>query len=162
MTRQVHTSRAQQARTATPIHEDSELLLDDVGPLPDIAPRPGYAQRWIGTSAKRLMTASRRGWLPRDPSTVSKSMQMMTIQHEGLGGVIGTHDLVLMERPEEIQRRVEHINRQKVRNLEIAVSQSLGREHERLREEGSGIRPGRFESQARVERGAMPIAQDED
>ena len=161
----VRTTRAQAARNQTPVHDahdDDDLLLDDIGPLPEIPPRAGFQQRWFSTDRRRQLTAARRGWLPRSPSTVAKHFQNMTVQHEGMGGVIATHDLVLMERREEIHSRVVAHNRQKVRNLEIAVSQTLGREHQSLKDEGPGFYPNQLESTARVERGHMPVATDED
>ena len=166
----VHESREQQAREDQVVHNvhDDVILLEDVGPLPDIKPRPGYVQRWVsvggstGLNRRNIVRKAQGGWTPRDPSTVSKAMQMMTVQHESLGGVIGTHDMVLMERPEEIQRKARAINHQKIRSLTTSANQNLFREHERLRTEGPGFMPLPMESTAKVEVGRIPVAPDED
>lgn len=163
-----HVSRSQDSRSVTPLHEDQPVFLEDAGPLPNIPPRPGYSQRWIatqnasGANGRNISRAYQRGWAPRMADTVPKAFQSMTVNREGMGGVIGTHDMVLFERPEEITKQVEKLNREKVKNLEMAVSQSMYREHENLREESRGFVPGRFESQSRIERGRMPISADED
>ena len=164
----IHTSRAQDSRSVTPLHEDQPVFLEDFGPLPNVPPRPGYTQRWIatqsasGVNGRNISRAYQRGWVPRMADTVPKAFQSMVVQREGMGGVIGTHDMVLFERSEKITNQVEKLNRDKVKNLELAVSQSMYREHEKLREESRGFAPGRFESQSRVERGRMPISADED
>lgn len=144
-----------------PVHGDTFEDWEDGGPLPNIPPRPGMDQRWIAATPKRLMRASRNGYAPRSPDTVAKYLQMMTVQREGMGGVIGTHDMVLMERPEEVSARKRQSVRRRTSELEYAVSNSLFREHERLRQEGEGFVPRRMEVHTEVERGRMQIAPDD-
>lgn len=142
------------------------LLLDDSGPLPNIPARPGYAQRWVRVAlkndadARNVSLMSRRGWTPRQADTVEKSYQYMLTQHQGLGGTIGTHDLVLMERPIEIQKRAEQIEREKVRNLEIAIKRNLFREHSNMGGTNAGFTAPTDESRSRVIRGEPRIASD--
>jgi len=82
------------------------LALDDDGPVPqDIEPREGYENHWIrikngsAPDARNMMDAERKGWQPVDPQMLGRSYSHMLVQSAEFGGVIGTHDLVLMERP---------------------------------------------------------------
>lgn len=160
-TRNTRTSREQDAREFNPIHGDDGFSWEDTGPLPEIPARPGFSQRWIQLTPKRLMRASQMGYVPRPPDTVAKAFQVLTVQREGLGGVIGTHDMVLMEVPEEMAIRRREAVRRRTRELEKAVSNSLFREHERLRREGDGFVPHRMQAQAEIERGRLPVVPDD-
>lgn len=159
-------SREQEARDATPIHVDDSILLEDSDVLPKIPPRQGYAQRWVRVArgaeadARNLSLRARRGWLPRAAETVSKDLQYMTLQRQGMGGVIGTHDLVLMERPIEIQRRAEALERNKRRELERAVKTNLFNEHNNLGGASSGFSAPSVVHDSRVERGTPRVAED--
>lgn len=163
-----HTSRAQATRAETPVHDDDPVFLEETGPLPEIPPRPGYTQRWIavrnsqGPNTRRLMRAYQRGWRPRPPDSVGKAYQMLTVEHEGLGGVISTGNMALFERSEAITQKARAIVRERTRALERAIGHNLFAEHERLRRDGdTGFVPRRPELESRVERGQMRIAPDE-
>lgn len=161
-------SRAQNesARDQVRDFDISALEMEETGPLPNIPPRPGYVQRWVRVSirnesdARNLSTRSRRGWLPRAADTVDRAYHHMMSQNETMGGIIGTHDLVLMERPIEIHRRAEQIELKKRRDLELAVKTNLFREHNSIGGSGSGFSAPKDESTAYVERGAPRIADD--
>ena len=141
------------------------IFLDDSGPLPEIPPRPGYVQRWVRTrvrnddDARNLSIRARRGWQPRMADTVDKSYHHMVIQNENMGGIIGTHSLVLMERPMAIHRKAEQIERNKVRDLERAVRGNLFREHQNMGGNSNGMVPHE-ESTANVERGSPRVLDD--
>jgi len=161
-------TREQKSMEADNIHEIDfdPLAFEDTGPLPQIPARQGYVQRWVrmafgnSADARNLSTRTRRGWQPRPADTVDKAYQYMTVNNESMGGIIGTHDLVLMERPMAIHRKAEQIERDKRRNLEMAVKSNLFREHNNIGGSGSGFTAPKDESTAHVERGAPRIADD--
>jgi hypothetical protein len=105
-----------------------------------------------GDDARNLARAAQRGWKPRPPETVPKAYQWLTVKSEGMGGVIGTHDCILMERHEAIQKKAEAIQKQRRRDLETAVKSNLFREHHNIGGASVGMTPN-FESSASVERG---------
>lgn len=157
-------SRDQESRDANPVH-DAPIDFSIQGPLPNIAARPGYAQRWIRVrkgndpDAQNLFAATRRGWTPRSPSTVSKALQFMTVQHEGFGGCIGTPDMVLMERATELNARERELKRQDRRERESAVKKSLFAEFKGAAD--AGFSAPSVENESRVERGRAPAIQDD-
>lgn len=126
-----HKSRTQETRDAEGIHDETPILFEESGPLPNIPPRPGYAQRWVrvatkeGADPQNIARMSQRGWTPRPADTVPKAIQVYTVQKEGMGGVIGTHDCILMERHEDMNRRASEANKQRRRELERAVKGNL-------------------------------------
>ena len=162
------TSSRDQENRDSDSREASEFdpsVLDDLGPLPDIPARVGYAQRWVRVmigkenDARNLAMRSRRGWKPRQANTVSTSMQYMTENRAEFGDVIGTHDCILMERPIEIQKKVENHERAKVAEQTRAVKHNLFREHQNLGGVQTGFDP-RDESQSRVIKGAPQVMED--
>ncbi len=164
MTENVHVSREQDSRDA---FDFDAVAAEEEGPLPDIPAREGFVQRWVRVSvkdkddARNLSIRARKGWLPRQTNTVDQGYQYMLSNHQGLGGIIGTHDLVLMERPVEIHRKFEELERKKRENLELAVKSNLFREHKSLGGTDTGFNAPVDESKARVIRGGPPrIAED--
>lgn len=163
----VHQTRNQESREAEPIHDDP-IDFANSGPLPNIPARPGYVQRWIrvqsGTTpdARNAYAAKIRGWTPRSPGTVSKALQELLVQREGSGGVIGTHDLVLMERPEELNLRETQAKRRDRRELERGVKNNLFSEYKSMGGAGAGFTaPDDSGSSAKVETGRRPTIQDD-
>lgn len=124
-------SRVQTNRDAESIHDAPEILFEESGPLPQIPPRAGYSQRWVrvatkeGDDARNIARMSQRGWRPRNPETVPASLQMFAVKREGLGGVIGTHDCILMERHQDISAKEADHNRGMRRDLERAVKGNI-------------------------------------
>lgn len=161
-----HETRNQANRDANPVH-DEPVNFEPQGPLPDIEPRPGYAQRWVrarkGTEpdAQNLFAAHRRGWVPRSPDSVPKALQFLTVQREGFGGVIGTHDTVLMERPNELNAREAQMKRRDRREREQAVKNNLFSEYRNMGGANTGFSAPDVENSARVERGRAPSIQDD-
>jgi len=162
----VHTSRDQETRDSIPIHMDS-ISFEDEGPLPDIPARAGYAQRWVRVKkgrdedARNIYNSTRKGWLPRAVETVSKALQGLTVQREGFGGVIGSHDMVLMERHEGIDKASADHKKQARRNLTTAVKENLFSEHRSLGGSNTGLGSPGFEDRAQVERGRRVSVADD-
>ena len=161
-----HVSRNQESRDATTIHDDA-ISFEDSGPLPDIQARPGFTQRWIrikkgaDDDSRNMYNATRKGWAPRAADTVSKSLQFLVVQRAGLGGVIGTHDMVLMERHEEIQKQAARHNKDARRSLEKAVKNNLFSEHKSLGGSNTGFSAPDMESSSSVERGRRATIADD-
>lgn len=161
-----HKSRSQSTRDAQSVHEEMPILFEETGPLPDIPARPGYVQRWIRVQrgreadSRNIYKAARKGWEPRKADTVPKSMQWLMVRHEGMGGVIGTHDLVLMERPVDLESRAAAHKKQQRDNLERAVKSNLFSEHRDLGGEATGYTAPEIQSTAQVERGRPMVADD--
>ncbi|RJQ53484.1 MAG: hypothetical protein C4521_07500 [Actinobacteria bacterium] len=149
------------------VHDDDLVNFEPTGPLPDIEARPGFAQRWVRTrkgndaDAHNLFAAARRGWAPRSPSSVPKALQWLTVQREGLGGCIGTHDMVLMERPNELNAREADVKRRDRRERERAVKNNLFSEYKGIGGARSGMTAPDVENSSRVERGRAPAIQDD-
>lgn len=162
----VRTSRDQETREAESVH-DMPIDFEAQGPLPDIPARDGYAQRWVrvrkgkDADAQNLFAAQRRGWTPRSPNTVSKSLQWLTVQREGLGGVVGANDVVLMERPMAINDRERDIKRRERRSIEQAVKNNLFSEYKGMGGAATGFTAPVDESKSSVERGRRPAIQDD-
>lgn len=159
-------SRTQQQRDAQPMHEGRPLTDEEIESalgassiLPDIPPRPGMAQRWVRykrgaeDDPQNLAKMSQRFWTPRDPSTVPKHFQYLVSQREGLGGVIATSDVILMERDERIQARAERIRQDRTNSRTQAVKQTIFSDYEKEIGRNSGFTPPTDLSTARVERG---------
>lgn len=163
----VRVSREQETHDALGVHDadDEPILFEESGPLPTIPSRAGYVQRWVrvatkqGDDARNLARMAQRGWKPRPIDTVPKAYQWLSSKREGLGGVIGTHDCILMERHEGIQQKAEAIQKQRRRDLETAVKTNLFREHKNIGGASAGITPD-YESKATVERGRPRVADD--
>lgn len=164
----VRTSREQTTHEAEGVHDDI-IDFEPQGPLPDISARPGYAQRWVRAvrdgkpDAHNLFAAARRGWLARKPETVPQTLQWLTVQREGIGGCIGTHDMVLMERHSELDAREASVKRRDRRERERAVKNNLFSEYRSIRNAGGGdlVTAPEMENSARVERGRAPVIQDD-
>lgn len=163
------TSRTQEEIKHDVAHIDFDAVtFDDDSILPNIPAREGYEQRWVRvtlgsrTDARNLSTRARGGWTPRPADTVDEAYQFMLVQNDSMGGIIGTHDLVLMERPMALHRKAKQFQRTKVRELEKAVRHNIFREHKKLGGESSGlITNPKEENTAYVERG-VPRVQDDD
>ena len=116
---------------------DVDLSLEETGPVPqDIPPRDGMENMWVRVmdgntpAARNVAMKERQGWLPVDPKTVSGSYsEHLLVQSDKFGGVIGTHDLVLMERPKEIGDRHRALIRrridEKTEAIKIGIKQDL-------------------------------------
>ena len=129
--------------------------------LPHIPARPGYSQYWVRAKyagvpdVRNLLKRQRQGWKPRPPETVPEIFRQLVVNEESLGGVISTHDLILMERPIAIQERRKKRHRERVDQLERAVKQNIFREHAKLGGEEVGITAPQVIDKKRVERGVM-------
>jgi hypothetical protein len=147
--------------------EFDSALFDQEGSLPEIPKREGYEQRWVRvqmggrTDARNLSTRARLGWVPRPADTVGGEYQSMVVQNETMGGIIGTHDCVLMERPMAFHQKAKQIKRQRVHDLETAVRRNIFREHNQLGGADSGFTAPRDESKARLERGVPRVLDDD-
>ena len=141
-------------------------VLEDLGPLPNIQPRNGYAQRWVRVmigkevDARNMATRARRGWRPRQSDTIDPSFRYMTTNREEFGNVIGVSDCVLMERPIEVQRKVEAHERQKVLDMSKAIKHNLFREHSNLGGNQTGFEAPRDESKSQVLKGSPILMED--
>jgi len=165
----VHESRNQTTREVEGIHEEFPVDFEPTGPLPDVQPRPGFVQRWIRVrkggqdDAQNLFAASRKGWTPRRPDTVPKHLQFMVVQREGMGGCVGTHDCVLMERHEAINAREVAYKRSERKARLAAVRGNLFSEARSIDRSGRYVTaPSSEGSERRVERGRMPLIQDDE
>ena len=140
---------------------DESFLFEDTGALPKIKPRPGMAQYWARirrgeeVDARNMLRMKRRGWRPRDAGSVPKAYQGLTVQDESLGGIISTHDLVLMERPMSVQKKVQAHLKQVTDDRTKAVRGNIFRDHRNLGGEASGYSRPEREDRATVERGVL-------
>lgn len=164
MSEKLRLSREQSQRSAEPIH-DEHISFEETGPLPEITPRPGYVQRWVRVGIKNdadsrnIARSMQLGWSPRSPDTVPVALQALTVQRAGMGGVIGVHDMVLMERREEIEQKSRAHELRKAKDQERAVQNNFYSEHKNLGGNANGIIPNsRFDAQ--VERGRPMIKDD--
>ena len=136
-----------------------DMALSGSTGLPEIPARPGMAQRWVRTrrgsedDARNLARMTQRMWHPRDPKTVPEHFKWMTILKEGLGSVVCTDDLILMERDERVQRRAEELQRQRVNTATTAVKRNLFADYDANVGNGSGFSAPIDDSRASVERG---------
>lgn len=165
----VHDSRNQTTREVEGVHEEFPVDFEPAGPLPQIAARPGFVQRWVRVrkggqdDAQNVFAASRKGWTPRRPDTVPKHLQFMVVQREGIGGCIGTHDCVLMERHEAINAREVAYKRNERKARIAAVRGNLFSEARSIDSSGRYVTAPSSEGSARtVERGRMPVIQDDE
>jgi len=160
-------SRDQQTREAQGVEIDDSFLFEESGPLPNIPARPGYAQRWgrvkyrNENDGRNILRLQQRGWKPRPADTVPVKYQGLTVQNASLGGVIGTDDSVLMERPIELQARVEAHQRHEVDSREQAVKRNVFRDYQAAGGADTGFTQPVHERSEKVERG-VPVLLDDD
>jgi len=166
-TRQPRQTREQSTHEAQDVEFDDSFLFEDSGPLPDIPARPGYAQRWGRVKirneqdGRNLMRLQQRGWKPRPADSVPAAFQGFTVRNASLGGVIGTDDLVLMERPQKLQERVIAHQKQEVDAREKAVKRNIFRDYQDVGGADTGFTRPKHENSAKVERGVPVLLDDE-
>lgn len=161
----VRPTREQETREADPVHEIDPLMFEDNGPLPQVPEREGYTRRWIritkGMSndpdARNIVRATQRGWAPVDPKTLPRALQWLTVQNQTLGSVCGTHDLILMERRNEIQQYVVERKREEIRKRTSAIKRSVFSDYQDLGGRDTGFTSPQDESRMQVERGRKPV-----
>ena len=98
--------------------------------LPNIDAREGYSQRWVRTKIRgeddtgvgRMMTL---GWRPRAADSIPKDIFVPKTNMGEYGNVIGTHDSILMEIPQEVFYQMQNYKRSKVDDLESSVKTVL-------------------------------------
>ena len=173
-TRTTRVSRAQDERNAQPMHEGRPLSDEEIeaalgadSVLPAIPPREGMSQRWVRyrrgneDDTQNLAKMTRRLWAPRDPATVPKHFQWLVTQREGMGGVIATADVILMERDERIQRRAEQILHDRTNNKTRAVKNNLFSTYKGEIGSDSGFEAPGYSVKSWVERG-VPVESPSD
>jgi hypothetical protein len=129
-------TRAQTSREAEVIHEPSGN--DDWVPkmmtnAPD--PRPGYVQRWVRTSilgtedVSNFMKKKNEGWSPRSADTIPNGFFAPTIDHARYGNVISNGDMILMERPTQVNERqkafIDTLTSNQTSGIEKYLSQAM-------------------------------------
>lgn len=134
--RNTRTTRAQETHEAEDIHEEYPEVWEDPSILTAPDPRPGYAQRWVRTKLngnddqRNLIKKLNQYWRPRAADTVPKGMFAPTINHGEYGNVVGTHDMLLMERPLRVHQAQAASVKEDTRNLEQVVRRNLGKTYE--------------------------------
>lgn len=159
-------SRTQESREAEPIHEPYDDAWEPQGLLDTslIPPRDGMCQRWVRTKIlgdddpNNVGRALNQGYRPRMADTVPKGAFVSTIQHEQYGSVIGMHDMMLMERPEHLDKLAAKRQRVATDSLQKAVDENMFRVHE----PGQGVTAPRRSLKTQVVRGRQPRAQSDD
>ena len=160
---QKRTSRAQETRESEPVHEANVDNWDQPGLL--IAPeaRVGFAQRWVRTmlggkdDQGNLIRKLNQGWRPRQADTVPKGYAAPTTKHGEYGNVVGTHDMLLMERPSEMNQKYVDRIKEDTRNLERSVKRTLGQVHQ----PGSGLTSPSIEENRQISTGRPVTVADD-
>lgn len=166
-TRRRHSTRAtRDTQISTDVEFDDSFLFEDPGTLPNIPPRAGYVQYWArvnrgnAADARNALTKKRRGWRPRPADTIPAAFQDLLIDNDTGSGLISTHDLVLMERPQQLQDKVNQHKRNVIDERERAVKQNVFREHQNIGGAATGLTAPEVEDRAKVERGANVLLDD--
>jgi len=159
-------SRARESREGDVVHEPYDDVWIPGGLLDtkDLPPRPGFAQRWVRTKlgaaddAKNVMKRMNQGFRPRKADTVPRGTYVPTVNSRQFGDIIGMDGIILMERPEHLQKRHAAHNRAMAARQEEAVSQML----HRAQEPGKGFGPVRVDTRSEVSTGhrPAPVADD--
>jgi hypothetical protein len=159
-------SRTRESREGDPIHEHYDDVWLPTGSLDtkNLPPRPGFAQRWVRTKlgalddAKNVMKRQNQGFRPRKADTVPKGVYVATINSRQYGDIIGQDGIILMERPDHLEKRHAAHNRAMAARQEEAVSQML----HRAQEPGKGFGPVRVDTRSEVSTGhrPAPVADD--
>lgn len=161
------TSRDQETKENNPVHENTEYSFDDEGPLPNVEPRPGYTQRWVRISLKgsndrnNIYKAMRAGWKPREASTLGAIDKFLTSVVDGLGDVISAHDLVLMERHEDITAKEKAAHVKRYQDKERAIKKNLVDETIGGAGYTAGMAAPNHRTEQSVERGRSPLVADD-
>lgn len=98
----------------------------DTTVLPDIPERPGLKQRWVRVMLEgkpdvaNISKRSIAGWKPR-PASTAPGYEAYQIGDGEYAGYIGYNDMVLMERPKELQDQKEEIERRKTNAVEMSI-----------------------------------------
>lgn len=158
-------ARVQETRDAEVIHEQYS---DDWEPASmlstkDIPARPGYVQRWVRTSLKGVDDQSNvfakiaQRWQPRPASSVEKGKFIPTVRFQD-ADIIGFNGMILMERPEELNRRHAEFNKQQALNLVKAEESNLYKVHDKNSKKYV-TRP-EYRNETRTETGRIPDIDD--
>lgn len=158
------TTRTQEKRAAEPVHEYHGGFNEDGTLLDAPESRPGFVQRWVRTKLEghddpgNLVRRLNQGWRPRSADTIPKGFFAPTISHGEYGNVIGTHDMLLMERPEDLHQKYTDKVKEDTKNLERAVKANLGQTHNPNQQ---GFTRPQMETQTSVTKGRpAPVADD--
>jgi hypothetical protein len=152
---QQRASRAQETRESEELHEEYADNWDQPGLLNAPEARPGFAQRWVRTKLGgtddqgNLIRKLNQGWRPRQADTVPKGYAAPTTSYGDYGNVVGTHDMLLMERPSELNDKYVNRIKEDTRNLEHSVKRTLGQVHK----PGSGLTSPSIEENRQVSTG---------
>lgn len=128
----------------------------------DIPARPGYVQRWVRTSLKgsddqsNVFAKIGQRWQPRPASSVPKGKFVPTVKFQD-ADIIGFQGMILMERPEEINRKHREFNKQQAHNLVRAEESNLYKVHDKGNRYAT--RP-EYQNESRVETGRNPDIDD--
>ena len=113
------------------IHKDLPNIVGNVGPLPELDPREGMAQRGIRSKVNgeddhaNLSKAFNQHWRRRSPDTIPKNVSAPTIYVEVIGNAIGLSGMILMERPIEIHNAYKAKVQDRTDTQKRAVDESL-------------------------------------
>ena len=154
-------SRTQNDRPETLHTDKNDILWQEGSNLPFIQPRAGMVQRWIRTKVNgsdddsNIYKKGNQGWEPRKYSTVPEGQRLPKVKFEG-AEIIGMHNMVLMERSEELHQRYHDMRRSDILRQEQAIANDVMK----FRGEETGQRQSGINSQ--VHTGRQPnIASDD-
>lgn len=161
-------SRTQQQRpTGESIHEEIPISFEEEGNLPKVPAKEGVVYRWIRVEIRseddrrNVYNAMRKGWTPVPADSLPPSLQWLATNREGLGNVVGTHDMVLMERAENIDAQENKLKQQKRKSHMASVKENMFNAHRDIGGRDSGFTEPVLESASSVEKGSpVRIQQD--
>lgn len=156
-------SRAQESRDAEQVREEHNDNWSQPGLLNAPEARPGFVQRWVRTKLGgnddqgNLIRKLNQGWRPRQAGSIPKGYAAPTTSYGDYGNVVGTHDMLLMERPVEIHQKYADSVKESTRNQERAVKANLNQVHK----PGDGVTSPELNVQRHVSTG-RPVTVAED
>lgn len=133
------TTRTEELQENNALHAQRKAIRSQRGmKLPYVIPRPGYVQRWVRTQLdgkhddSNIFAKKQEGWEARKANTLKEGDFLPTTEHGTKGNnhpemVVGTHNMILMERPQAIHDEYDELVKEDVRLQQQAIDNDVNR-----------------------------------
>jgi len=132
-------TRTEEEISAKTLHAQRKAIRSQRGmKLPHVKPRDGYVQRWVRTQLDgkqddgNIYKRKQEGWQPRKADTLKEGEFLPTTELTKKGNnhkevVIGTHNMILMERPQAIHNEYRELVKEDVRLQQQAIDNDVNK-----------------------------------
>ena len=130
-------TRESQEKQAKTLHNKRKAIRSQRGlKLPYVEPRPGFVQRWVRTQLDgkqdegNVYKRKQEGWEARKSSTLKEGEFLPSVEHGKKGNnqaemVVGTFNMILMERPQELHDEYRELVKEDIRLQQEAIDNDI-------------------------------------